>query len=205
MEKEKLVEMGLTEEQAEKVIKLHKGIVDGNFVPKSRFNEVNDAKNSLDKQLKERDKQLEDLKKSSGDNEELKNQIANLQKENSEVKKQHEAELKELRLSNAIKVSLAGKVYDEDMAAACFDKSKLILSEDGKVHGLEEQLKSLQENKGFLFKQEQRESHYIPNKGGTLKKNPFLKDSFNLTEQGKLLKENPVQARELAAAAGVTI
>lgn len=148
---------------------------------------------------------MEELKKSSGDNEELKSQIANLQKENSEAKKQHEAELKELRLSNAIKVSLAGKVYDEEMAAACFDKSKLILAEDGKVTGLEEQLKALQESKGFLFKAETKPAHYEPSGGSTTVKNPFAKDSFNLTEQGKLLKENPAQARELAAAAGVTI
>ena len=36
-------------------------------------------------------------------------------------------------------------------------------------------------------------------------KNPFAKETFNLTEQGKLYRENPEQARALAAAAGVTI
>ena len=36
-------------------------------------------------------------------------------------------------------------------------------------------------------------------------KNPFAKETFNLTEQGKLLKENPAQAKEMAAAAGITI
>lgn len=40
---------------------------------------------------------------------------------------------------------------------------------------------------------------------GSAGKNPFVKESFNLTEQGKLLKENPDQAKALAAEAGVNI
>ena len=36
------------------------------------------------------------------------------------------------------------------------DRSKLILGEDGKVTGLEEQVKSLKESKPFLFKQESK-------------------------------------------------
>ena len=35
--------------------------------------------------------------------------------------------------------------------------------------------------------------------------NPFAKDTFNLTEQGRLLRQYPEQAREMAAAAGVKI
>jgi hypothetical protein len=41
------------------------------------------------------------------------------------------------------------------------------------------------------------------NGGG--KTNPWAKDSFNLTEQGRLYSENPTQAKALAAEAGVTI
>ena len=57
-----------------------------------------------------------------------------------------------------------------------------------------------------LFKQEQQKPPYNPkdgNGGGT--SNPFAKDTFNLTEQGRLLKENPAQAKEMAALAGVTL
>lgn len=47
-------------------------------------------------------------------------------------------------------------------------------------------------------------SGYTPsasNGGGT--KNPFAKETFNLTEQGQLFKENPELAKQLAAAAGI--
>ena len=57
-----------------------------------------------------------------------------------------------------------------------------------------------------LFKQEQPKPPYNPKNGGAGGvTNPFAKDTFNLTEQGRMLKENPAQAKELAAAAGVTL
>ncbi|WDU82280.1 hypothetical protein [Caloramator sp. Dgby_cultured_2] len=34
-------------------------------------------------------------------------------------------------------------------------------------------------------------------------KNPWAKETFNLTEQAKILKENPALAEQLKAAAGV--
>lgn len=108
MKKEQLMELGLTEEQATKVIAIHKETLDGNFVSKDRFNEVNEAKNNLDKQLKERDGQLEALKKSSGDNEELKNQIASLQKENEDTKKRYEEQIADRDFQDMLKESIAG-------------------------------------------------------------------------------------------------
>lgn len=47
-----------------------------------------------------------------------------------------------------------------------------------------------------------------PNKGkggGGGDKNPFSKEHFNLTEQGKIIKENPTLAKQYATAAGVTL
>lgn len=35
--------------------------------------------------------------------------------------------------------------------------------------------------------------------------NPFAKETWNMTEQGKMFRENPEQARQLAAAAGVKL
>lgn len=202
MKKEDLLAMGLTEEQAKKVM----DSIDGDFVTKARFNEVNEENKTLKQSVADRDKQLETLKKSAGDNEELQKQIKDLQDANKAEAKKHADEMKELKLTNAIKLAVAGKVHDEDMAAALFDRSKLVLTDDGKVAGLDEQLKTIRESKGFLFKPDKQHSPYSPaGGGGGGHANPFAKDTFNLTEQGKMLRENPAQARELAAAAGVTI
>ena len=87
MKKEDLIAMGLTEDQAKKVM----DSLDGNFVTKTRFNEVNEENKTLKQSVADRDKQLEDLKKSSGDNAELKKQIETLQQQNAEQQKAHEA------------------------------------------------------------------------------------------------------------------
>lgn len=174
-------------------------------VPKSDFNTVSAAKKKLEEDIKARDKQLEDLKKENGDAEKLQEQIKALQEQNKEAQKKYDADMKELKLTNAIKVALAGKAQDEEIVAGLIDKSKLLLGEDGVVTGLEEQVKALQESKAFLFKDSSGQG-YSPNGGnGYSGSNPFAKETFNMTRQGELFKSNPEQARALAAAAGVTI
>lgn len=203
MKKEEFTALGISEELAAKAEAASLKEL-GGYVEKSKLDESEEENRTLKKAVSDRDKQLEDLKKSSGDNETLQKQIKDLQDANKEAAKKHADELKELRLTNAIKLAVAGKVHDEDMAAALFDRSKLILTDDGKVAGLEEQLKAIKESKGFLFKAEGQ--NYSPAGGSSVGKiNPFAKDTFNLTEQGRLFRENPAQAKELAAAAGVQI
>lgn len=41
--------------------------------------------------------------------------------------------------------------------------------------------------------------------GGAAAKNPWLKESWNMTEQGKVYREKPALAKQLAAAAGVNL
>lgn len=205
MKKEEFIALGISEELAAKAEAASVKELEG-YVPKEQLDSSNTEKKQLQDDIKARDSQLEELRKSSGDNADLKKQIEDLQKANKEDAKKHADELRELRLTNAIKLAVAGKVHDEDMVAALFDRTKLILSEEGKVAGLEEQLKSIKETKGFLFKAPGSGQGYDPaGGGGGGTANPFAKDTFNLTEQGRLLRENPAQARELAAAAGVKI
>ncbi len=205
MKKEEFVALGISEELAAKAEAASLKELEG-YATKEQLDTANAENKSLKQLVADRDRQLEELRKSSGDSADLKKQIEELQKANKEDAKKHADEMKELRLTNAIKLAVAGKVHDEDMVAALFDRSKLVLSEDGKVAGLEEQLKSIREAKGFLFKPTASVQGYDPaggGGGGTV--NPFAKDTFNLTEQGRLLRENPAQAREMAAAVGVKI
>lgn len=81
---------------------------------------------------------------------------------------------------------------------------KFNFDKDGNLIGLEDTVKPYKESIPHIFKESK--TNYNPAGGGDYKgANPFAKESFNLTEQGKLLKENPAQAKELASAAGVTI
>ena len=201
---ELLAKLGVAADKVEAAKKDFNAFLDGAYVPKSRFNEVNEEKNTLKTAVADRDKQLDALKKSSGDVEGLKSQIEKLQAENKQAQEAAEAKMKDLQFNNAIKLAIVEKAQDVDIVSGLFDRTKLILGEDGKVTGLDEQLSALEKAKPFLFKTVA--GGYTPKAGevGTAK-NPFAKETFNLTEQGKLLTTNPEQARALAAAAGVTI
>ena len=54
MTKEQLLEMGLTEEQADKVLSAHKEELKG-YIPKARFDEINETKKDLEQQIKGRE------------------------------------------------------------------------------------------------------------------------------------------------------
>ncbi|MEY8001197.1 phage scaffolding protein [Clostridium sp. Mt-5] len=153
MNKEQFIALGLTEEQAKKAADASTEELKG-YVEKQKFDTVSEENKNLKTTVKENATQLENLKKSAGDNEELKTQIATLQADNATKEQEYQTQLKDLQLSNAIKLSVAGKVQDEDIVSGLIDKTKLILGDDGKVTGLDEQLKGLKESKAFLFKAE---------------------------------------------------
>lgn len=204
MTTEELIQkLGIAADQKDEALAAIREFLNGAYVPKSRFNEVNEEKNTLKAQVTERDKQLEVLKKAGGDAESLKTKITELQEANKTAQKDYEEKLKKIRLDAAIKIAIGDKAQDADIVSGLIDRNKLIVGDDGKITGISEQLSALQKDKAFLFKNEG--SGYNPHGGKPPVKNPFSKESFNLTEQGKLFRENPEQARAMAAAAGVNI
>lgn len=151
--KELLKKAGVEESKLDGLVSDINKALPEHFVPKARYNEVADIKKKLEADIAERDKQIADLGKAAGASEELKAQIQRLQDENQKAKEKYEADLRDLKLSSAIKSAITGKVHDEDLVAGLFDRNKLVLDGD-KVVGLEDQLKALQESKAFLFKQD---------------------------------------------------
>lgn len=154
MNKEDLLKLGLTEEQAEKVLSANAEQLKG-FIPKARFDEVNNAKKQAEKDLSERDKQLETLKNSTGDVETLKNTIKQLQDENKASKEQYEANISKIKLDNAIDNALGNaKAKNSRAVRALLDMEK-IKFENETLSGLDEQLKALKEaeDSKFLFEE----------------------------------------------------
>ena len=148
MNEKDLIAMGLTEEQAKKVM----GSIDGNFVTKTRFNEINEENKTLKKSVSDRDKQLEDLKKSGGDNAALQQQISDLQKQNADQQKAHDEELAKLKLNNAVEIALSGaKAKNGKAVKAMLDMSKMKMGEDGKLSGFDEQIEALKKSDGYMF------------------------------------------------------
>lgn len=170
MKRKFLEDLGLEKEVIDKIMAENGS--DINAV-KSEQENLKQQLEAVNQQLSERDEQLEDLKKSSGDNTELKAQLETLQAENKAAKEQYEADMKNLKLETAIKLAVGETAQDADLVVGLFDKSKLVLSEDGKVSGLDEQLKTLKEEKAFLFKVDTnptQKSSYAPQGGKTPEK-----------------------------------
>lgn len=149
---EKLKELGLTEEQQQKVMALK-----GQYFAELE-KERDDAKTELataEAQLQEvtqdRDAQLEKLK--TANPEELKQQIEQLQEDYKTQGAAYEEQLQALKKRSAIVQHLYGKVHDADIVLAQLDGEKITV-ENGTVKGLEEQLEALKENKAFLFTEE---------------------------------------------------
>jgi hypothetical protein len=186
MNKEQLIELGLTEEQADKVVT---GF--GKMVPKSRLDEKIQEVTNLTTTILERDTQLEALKKVDAAG--LQNKIEELQTANKNAKQQYETDLKDIKLSTAIKLALNGNVQDVDIVSNLLDKTKVELNEDGTVKdGLESQISSLKEAKPFLFVDVQKEIGGSSNPGGqdkTLTQEQFSK--MNYLERVQLYEKNP--------------
>ena len=153
MNKEDLLKLGLSEEQAEKVLSVNAEQLKG-FIPKSRFDEVNNTKKQLEKDLKDRDVQLENLKNSSGDLETMKQTIENLQRDNKVAKDNFEAELAKFKLESAIdNTLLSSNAINTKAVKALLDMGRIKL--DGEVLiGINEQIEALKtaEDSKMLFK-----------------------------------------------------
>lgn len=155
MTQEQFEALGIEKNLAGKAAEASKKELEG-YVSKDTYDQLEQQKNQLETSVNDYKTQMETLKTAAGDNEDLKNQIAQLQQQNQQKDQEHQKELKELKLTNAIKMAVAASAQDSELVAGLLDRNKLILGDDGKITGLDEQVKSLKESKPFLFKTEQK-------------------------------------------------
>lgn len=148
MKREFLRELGLSEEQIEKVMSEHgKTITDTT----AKLAAAEESKKALEAQLVERDKDIKDLKKGAEDNAELAQKYADLETKYKGAKAEYEQQIKDTNLNHAVDMALTGKVHDAGIVRGLLDRTKLTLDEQGQLGGLDEQLKGLSESKPFLF------------------------------------------------------
>ena len=153
MKKEQLTQLGIAEDTAEKVIALYNDQVK-ELVPKLKFDEVNTQLEQANATIEDRDKQLTELKKSAGDNEELKSKINTRQEENKKQKETYEAQINAIRIDNAVEAALVRAGAKNTKAArALLNMESISLDEKGEAVGLGEQIEALakSEDTGFLF------------------------------------------------------
>lgn len=136
---------------------------------------------TLKQQLETQSKTLEDLKKSSEANSDVKQALEKLQQEYEQYKVESDSKLQQLNKTNAIALALKDvKAHDSDVLMKLIDIDKIELGEDGRPK-LDEVVNGLRESKPFLFEQEQTQQQAQPqivvggnpNGSGQEKVNPF--------------------------------
>lgn len=149
MKREFLEGLGLDKEKIDSIMAEHGKTVELN---KTKVTELSGSIDDLKGQLSQRDDDLKDLKKKAEGSEDLQTKFTELETKYNQEKADFETKLKDTQLSSALKLALSGKVHDADLVTGLIDKTKIELGEDGNVaKGLDEQIKSLQESKSFLF------------------------------------------------------
>lgn len=156
MKKEEFIALGISPELAAKAAEASTKELEG-YVSKDQLDTANAENKTLKQSVADRDKQLEELKKSSGDNAELKKQIETLQQQNADREKAHQAELAQLQLDHAIDAALtAAGAKNGKAVKALLDVSRVKLGEDGKLSGWDEQIKAVQKSDSYLFAAKQQ-------------------------------------------------
>jgi len=160
MNKDKLLELGLTEEQTNKVLELNK-----NFIPKYRYDEVASERDDLKDQIKDRDEQLKNLSQNAEVTDSLKKEIEDLKTKNKESKQEYEAKLEQVKKDNAIDNYL----HNADVKNVGAVKKLLDLEsvefKDEKLSGLDKQLESLKEDESLSSLFNRSESFQNPLRG----------------------------------------
>lgn len=156
------------------------------------------------KELSTASETIKDLKKNNADNAELQQKVKDYEAETARLKTEADNTRKEYALKDKLKE--AGVTDADYIIYKQGGLDKFTFDKDGKVIGLNDVLKPMRESSPNLFKNAGGAGGYDPAGGGKPPvNNPFAKETYNLTEQGRLFKQNPEQARQMAAAAGVKL
>ena len=161
LKREMLIEAGVTDKDAvDKIMQAYgAGIENAKQQVKLEYTAENET---LKQQLETQSKTLEDLKKSSEANSDVKQALEKLQQEYEQYKVESDSKLQQINKTNAIALALKDvKAHDSDVLMKLIDIDKIELGEDGKPK-LDEVVNGLRESKPFLFEQEQTQQQPQP-------------------------------------------
>lgn len=178
MKREFLKELGLSDEQIEKIMAEHGKTVNSMKDELEKAKELEQRIQSLQEQLQQRDKQLEELKTKATGNEELQQQIQQLQEQNKQIQQEYEQKMQKQAFDFALERALvSAKARNPKAVKALLDTETIKLDGDTLL-GLEEQLEKLKESDPYLFEEEQETKPFFSTgqhqKGDQKMDDPFL-------------------------------
>jgi predicted RNase H-like nuclease (RuvC/YqgF family) len=153
MKRSELEAMGLSKENVDAVMKINgDDIENAKSTTATEMTNLKAENDSLSKQIKDRDTQLEELKKSAGNNEDLQKQIQELQNTNTQLKESHETEMQQMKLDAAVEKALTdGGAKNIKAAKALLELTDAKFDKDGAVKGLQEQIDKIKTDESLKF------------------------------------------------------
>lgn len=168
MKKEELMEIGLTEEQAGKVFAMNGVDIERE---KAKTTQAKADLADAQKQLADRDKDLEQLKATAGDAEANKKQLEELQAKYNSDTERLTAQIAERDYADAITRAISGKALKFSSKAAERDfiatvKEKKLELKDGELTGLDDLIKAQREADPAAFAPDKEPPRFILGSNG---------------------------------------
>ncbi|MGX6988566.1 phage scaffolding protein [Leuconostoc fallax] len=166
MKREQLIKLGLSEDQVNGVMKIHgqdtESLKDA-VALQDKVNELTTERDGFKAQIKQRDKDMAELKKMVGDNADYKEKYDELKSKYSDDTQNLQSSIDSLKLDTAIAQALTGsKARNNDDLMRFIDKSELKLNDKGEVEGLSNKIEAIQKDKPYLFDLGKTDSGYKP-------------------------------------------
>ncbi len=169
MKKDELTTLGLTDEQADKVL-----VLNGRDIEKHK-KAAEDAKAetaTLQQQLSDRDKDLEALKASAEDADKVKQQLGELQTKYNDETAAYQKQIADRDYADALTTAFqAGKIAFTSKGAEKAIRDELMANrltlKDGKLEGFDEKIKGLKESDPAAFQAEKPAPSFSGPTGGS--------------------------------------
>lgn len=149
MQREFLKGLGLSDESIDKV--MAENGKDVNEV-KAQLNTATSERDSYKSQVEERDAQISQLKASNTENEDLQKQLTDLQSQIQTKDDAAASQLTEAKKEFAVKLALKDSgTVNSDLLFGQVNLENVIVQDDGKLSGLDDQISTFKESMPYLF------------------------------------------------------
>lgn len=191
MTKEELKDLGLTNEQIEKVVEDY----GKNYVTKIQFNQKNEELKQAKESLTTMQSDIETLKKANADNAELSKQIDELNAAQVKREEEYTAQIQKMELDGIVeRTLLSSKVKNLKAVRALLDLEDAKVK-DGTIKGLDDQLTKLKESDPYLFESDSKPTGVTPGEPhGGQGSTGITQEQFNkmgYLQRAKLKEDDP--------------
>ncbi|MFT8409893.1 MAG: phage scaffolding protein [Schleiferilactobacillus perolens] len=148
MERKDLKALDLTDEQVDKIMALHGQDIN---TLKGQVESLTTEKQTMSDQISQSSKQLEQLKADNKDNKELQEQLKSLEEANKQAKTEAAETISQANKNFNVELALRDAHVRDSKAVMPYLNQDDIKFADGKLSGLDDQIKTLKADHDWLF------------------------------------------------------